>query len=149
MLKPICLALFCLSLVGALLAVRTTIAARAVAEPAISQPVSGIVPEAEDDDRAPLAKGDRLPFADFDSKKVPVIPIEAAPIEKNEATRIEKTEAPATEKKEAAPVEKKDPPPVARKEEKKTSETATAEETVSWHWHVGSKISKRTGKPVQ
>ena len=82
MLKPICLALFCLSLVGALLAVRTTIAARAVAEPAISEPASGIVPEAEDDDRAPLAKGDKLPFADFDSKKVSVIPIEAAPIEK-------------------------------------------------------------------
>jgi hypothetical protein len=32
--------------------------------------------------------------------------------------------------------------------ERKTKTLPKAEEATSWHWHAGSKISKRTGKPV-
>lgn len=114
MLRPICLALFCLFLIGALFAVRTTISARVISEPASSDSAPDAI--SQTDDAPPLAKADRLPSVDFDAvkKSVSVIPIEVTPVEK------------------------------------KTKETPKAEETTSWHWHVGSKISKRTGKlPVQ
>lgn len=150
MLRPIALALLCLFLVGALLAVRTTIAARAIAEPAASEAAPDTVPEA-DDDSPPLAKSDRLPMVDLDAKKVPVIPIEIAPTEKNatEALKETKLETPTAQTKPTetpkAEAKLKETP----KAEAKPKEAPKAEETISWHWHVGSKISKRTGKSVQ
>jgi hypothetical protein len=113
MLRPIYLALFCLLLVGALFAVRATIAARATAEPAFAGSAPGAIPET--DDAPPLAKADKLPSVNLDAAKktVAVIPIEVTPVEK------------------------------------KPRETQKAEETVSWHWHVGSKITKRSGKLAQ
>ena len=55
MLRPIYLALICLSFIGVLIAVRTTIAARAVSEPKLASDTQAI---SETDDRPPLAKGD-------------------------------------------------------------------------------------------
>jgi len=146
MLRPIALALLCLSLVGALLAVRTTIAARAIAEPAASE----AAPEA-DDDSPPLAKSDRLPMVDLEAKSVPVIPIEVAPAEKNAAETLKETklqETPTLETKPTETPKAETRPKETPKAEAKPKE-AKADETISWHWHVGSKISKRTGKPVQ
>jgi hypothetical protein len=151
MLRPICLALLCLFLVGALLAVRTTIAARAIAEPAVSEAAPGAIPEADDDSR-PLAKSDRLPMVDLASKRAPVIPIEIAPAEKTQEApkaeaKLEETPAAETKPKETPKAETKlQETPRA---EAKPKEAPKAEETMSWHWHVGSKISKRAGKPVQ
>jgi hypothetical protein len=113
MLRPVYLALFCLLLVGALFAVRATIAARAASEPAAAdRPPDAI---SETDEAPPLAKGDKLPSVNLDAvkKTVAVIPIEATPVEK------------------------------------KAKEAPKAEETTSWHWHAGSKITKRTGKLAQ
>lgn len=120
MFRPICLALFCLLLVGALFAVRSTIAARATAEPAFSQAAPDAIPQ--EDDAPPLAKADKLPLVDLDAVKrtVSVIPIEATPPEKK-----------------------------TNPAEKKAKESPKSEETISWHWHEGSKISKRTGKLAQ
>jgi len=119
MLRPIFLALFCLGLVGALFAVRSTIATRATAEPVFA----GLAPEAipQDDDAPPLAKADKLPSVDLEAVKrtVSVVPIEVTPAEKTNPA------------------------------EKKPKEASRAEETISWHWHEGSKISKRTGKLAQ
>jgi hypothetical protein len=112
MLRPICLALFCLFLLGALFAVRSTIAARAMSEPAFADRASEAISETEDG--PPLAKADKLPSVDPDAmKRVSVIPIEVTPVEKQ------------------------------IKETPKAKETSKAE-TTHWHWHVGSKISKRT-----
>lgn len=107
MLRPIYLALICLSFIGVLIAVRTTIAARAVSEPKLAPDTRAI---SETDDRPPLAKGDKLPSADLElvKKKVSVVPIEVAPAET------------------------------------KTPTSSKVEEVTSWHWHVGSKVSKRT-----
>ena len=113
MLRPICLALLCLFLIGALFAVRATIAARAIAEPALTTSAPDAIDQA--DDAPPLAKADKLPSVDLDAVKRPVsvIPIEVTPAEQ------------------------------------KTKEPPKAEETISWHWHAGSKITKRTGKLSQ
>jgi outer membrane biosynthesis protein TonB len=150
MLRPIALALLCLFLVGALLAVRTTIATRAIAEPAASEAAPDAVPEA-DDDSPPLAKSDRLPMVDPDAKRVPVIPIEVAPAEKNAAeTRKEtKLETPTVETKPTETPKAETRPKETPKAEARPREAPKPDETISWHWHVGSKISKRTGKPVQ
>ena len=112
MLRPIFLALLCLSFIGALFAVRATIASRATAEPALAASAPDAIDQA--DDAPPLAKADKLPLVDLDAaRRVSVIPIDATPAEK------------------------------------KAKEPAKAEETVSWHWHAGSKITKRTGKLAQ
>jgi len=150
MLRPICLALLCLFLVGALLAVRTTIAARAIAEPAVSEAAPDAIPEA-DDDSPPLAKSDRLPMVDLDAKRVPVIPIEVAPAEKAADTLKETKlqEAPTAETKPTETPKAESKLKETPKAEPKPREAPKPEETISWHWHVGSKISKRTGKPVQ
>jgi len=113
MFRPVCLALVCLFLLGAFLAVRTTIAVRAVPEAMASDPAA--LATHDIDDAPPLAKADKLPSADLDTMqtRVSAVPIEVAPVEK------------------------------------KTREPSKTEETVSWHWHAGSKISRRTGRPVQ
>jgi hypothetical protein len=120
MLRPICLALFCLGLVGALFAVRSTIATQATAEPVFAGLASEVIPQ--DDDAPPLAKADKLPSVDLEAVKrtVSVVPIEVTPAEKK-----------------------------TNPAEKKLKEASKAEETISWHWHEGSKISKRTGKLAQ
>ena len=109
MFRPIGLALICLFLIGALLALRTTIAARAVPESVFL----GTAAIPLTDDTPPLAKADKLPTADLEvaKRRVSAVPIEVAPAE--------------------------------------TLAPAKAEGTTRRHWHVSSKISKRTGRPVQ
>jgi hypothetical protein len=83
-------ALIGLFVIAALLIVRTSIEARAVAE--VAPPIT--VANAAEPDVVPLAKADKLPPPDF-VVRMPVVPVEPAPSTVN--TQVSKTEVSKTE----------------------------------------------------
>ena len=119
--RTVWLALMCLISLGVLFTLRSNIGARPVRGETASVPPPS--PELPMDDRPPLAKSDRLPSAYFDK-----------PVAKAEETvRV----GPAVPESAIAPKAKQpgDLP---------SQSTADASEVTTWHWHVGSKITKRT-----
>ena len=119
--RTVWLALMCLISLGVLFTLRSNIGARPVRDetPSVLPPS----PDLPREDRPPLAKSDRLPSAYFDK-----------PVAKRDDTvRILPAEPdPATTPKPNQPGDLPSQP------------TADASEATTWHWHVGSKITKRT-----
>ena len=116
MARTVWLALICLLAVSVLFAVRTSIGARVI--PAGTASLADAATAPAIDDAPPLAKADRLPFRRFP----------AAP-SKTTANTIENA-----------------PTPEAEKVRPKASASGSGTEdqvVTSWHWHVGSKITKR------
>ena len=121
--RTVWLALICLISLGVLFTLRSNIGARPVdAETASLLPPSPDLP-IDDRHRPPLVKSDRLPSAYFDK-----------PVAKPDDTvRI----LPAV------------PDPAITPKANQLGDlpsqlTADANEVTTWHWHVGSKITKRT-----
>src|SRR5262245_14023470 len=112
--RTIWLAVICLVFLSALFALRTSIGARTIIGSTDTATASGI------DDRSPLAKSDRLPSLYFDrtEAKAVVSTVKIAP------TQPEAKASPKTIDAYHAASERK--------------------EVTSWHWHVGSKVTKRT-----
>ena len=112
--RTIWFAFICLLLLSALFALRTSIGARTIVASADAAPPSAI------DDRPPLAKSDRLPslYPDRAEAKASVTAVKIAPMQR------EAKASPKTLEAYHAASERK--------------------EVTSWHWHVGSKITKRT-----
>jgi hypothetical protein len=112
--RTVWLALICLISLGVLFTLRSNTGARPVQGETVSVLPS---PDLPIDDRPPLAKSDRLPSAYFDK-----------PVAKPDDTvRI----LPAV-------------PDPANTPKAPSQPTADANEVTTWHWHVGSKITKRT-----
>lgn len=112
--RTIWLAFICLLFLSALFALRTSIGARTIVGSTDAPTPSAI------DDRPPLAKSDRLPSPDLDrtEAKATVTTVTIAP------TQREAKASPNTLDAHHAASERK--------------------EVTSWHWHVGSKITKRS-----
>jgi hypothetical protein len=118
--RTVWLALICLVSLGVLVALRTNIGARAVpgeitsaGEPRLPPPI---------DDPSPLAKSDRLPSPYFDSPQTKEThPIKIVP------TAPERADAPKPANPLRSSIDAK----------------SQAKEVTSWHWHVGSSITKR------
>jgi hypothetical protein len=111
----------CLISLGVLFTLRSNIGARPVhGEKASVLPSS---PDFRVDDRPPLAKSDRLPSAYFDK-----------PLAKPaETVRV----SPAVPEPAITPK-------ANQSGDLPSQSTADASEVTTWHWHVGSKITKRT-----
>jgi hypothetical protein len=116
------LALICLISLGLLLAWRGNIGARPIGDETASILASASDPAV--DDRPPLAKSDRLSSPYFD--KLALKATEAIQILPGGGPN------PAISPKADQPA---DPP---------SQPTADANEVTTWHWHAGSKITKRT-----
>jgi hypothetical protein len=116
MTRTVWLAFICLVAVSALFAVRTGTGARVIPMGTASLP--GATPSPSIYEEPPLAKADRLPIRQF----------LAAPERTVSTTEI----APTPELKIAKPA-------VSVSESKTESHEVT-----SWHWHAGSKVTKRT-----
>ena len=119
--RTIWLAVVCLLFLSALFALRTSIGARTIIESTEAATASAV------DDRPPLAKSDKLPSLDLSrtEEKASVTTLTIAPT---------RPEAKATR-------------PEAKASSKTTDvnqATGERKEVTSWHWHVGSKITKRT-----
>jgi hypothetical protein len=117
--RTIWLALICLLFMSALFALRTGTGAPK------NVPSTDAAPPSAVDHEPPLAKSDRLPSPDFDraDAKASVRTVKIAPTQ---------------------PEEKSSPKTVD------THDDASArKEVTSWHWHVGSKITKRTTPVAQ
>jgi hypothetical protein len=112
--RTIWLALICLLLLSALFALRTSTGARTIAGSTAAVPSSAI------DDGQPLAKSDRFPSLDLNRSetKASVTTVKIAP------TQPETKAPPKTREADHAARERR--------------------EVTSWHWHAGSKITKRT-----
>lgn len=112
--RTIRLAFICLLFLSALFALRTSTGAQTIVGSADAAPPSAI------DDGPPLAKSDRLPSLDLDrtEAKAAVRTVRIAPTQR---------EAKASPK-----------PPEAY------PAASERKEVTNWHWHVGSKITKRT-----
>jgi hypothetical protein len=110
-------ALVCLLAVSVLFALRTSIGARAV--PVGTASLTDAATASAIDEKPPLAKADRLPSRYFPAtpSKTTVSAIEIAP--------------------------PREPAKVGPKTNVSGSATKDYEVT-SWHWHVGSKITRRT-----
>jgi hypothetical protein len=110
------LALICLLAVSVLFAVRTGIGARLI--PVATASLADAATASAIDEEPPLAKADRLPSRQFPAApKKTVSTIETAPtLEPEKARPTASVSGPRTENREVT----------------------------SWHWHVGSKIIKRT-----
>jgi len=119
--RTVWLALICLISLGVLFSLRSNIGARLVHGETAS--VLPPLPDLLMDDRPPLAKSDRLPSAYFDK-----------PLAKPDDTVriLPAVPDPATTPKANQPRDLPSQP------------TADANEVTTWHWHVGSKITKRT-----
>ena len=113
--RTIWLALICLLLLSALFALRTSTGARTIAGSTAAAPPSAI-----DDRPPPLAKSDKLPPLDLNrtEAKASVTTVKIAP------AQPEANASPKTIDAYPAAIERK--------------------EVTSWHWHAGSKITKRT-----
>ena len=117
--RTIWLALICLLFLSALFALRTSIGARTIVGSTAAAPTSAL------EDRLPLAKSDRLP---------------SLPLNRAEAKASVTTVKIAPE------------PPEAKASPKTTDAYHAAserKEVTSWHWHAGSKITKRTTPVAQ
>jgi len=112
--RTIWLALICLLFLSALFALRTSIGARTIVGSTDEATPSAI------DDRPPLAKSDKLPPLDLNrtEAKASVTTVKIAP------AQPEANASPKTIDAYPAASERK--------------------EVTSWHWHAGSKITKRT-----
>jgi hypothetical protein len=118
MARTVWLALICLVAVSVLFAVRTSIGARVIPMGTASLADAAAATAPAIDDAPPLAKADRLPFRRFP----------AAP-SKTTVSTIANAPTPEAEK-------------IGPKAGASGSGTKS-EELTSWHWHVGSKITKR------
>jgi hypothetical protein len=115
------LALICLISLAVFLALRSNIGARPVVGETAS--VLAASPDPPIDDRPPLAKSDRLPSPYFDKPAAkPAGTLENLPAVGD----------PAITPKESRPGDLPSQP------------TADVNEVTTWHWHAGSKITKRT-----
>jgi len=138
MIRAICLAVLCLLCMGAALALKPN--SHVVPEAAAALPADTNAP-ATGDDVTPFpvanasSKSDRLSMAPSVDRmeKVPVEAIKIAPVEVDKPAQP--TSAPKTSE-----VQPTSPPKTS--EAQPTSAPKTPE-VVSWHWHVGSKITKR------
>ena len=119
--RTVWLALMCLISLGLLFTLRSNIGARPVQGETTS--VLSPSPDLPIDDRPPLAKSDRLPSAYFDK-----------PLAKPDDTVrvLPAIPDPATT------------PKASQLGDLPSQPTADANEVTTWHWHVGSKITKRT-----
>ena len=117
------LTLICLISLGGLFALKSNIGARPLFGEAAAIPA--LSPDLMIEDRPPLAKSDRLPSPYFD--KPATKPAGAVKLVPNEAD-------PAITPK-ANLAGEVTPPPVTK---------SGAGELTTWHWHVGSRITKRT-----
>jgi hypothetical protein len=117
--RTIWLALACLLFLSALFALRTSTGARTIVGSTDAALPSAI------DDRPPLAKSDRLPSLDLNrtEAKASVTTVRVAP------TQQEAKASPMTSDAYRAAGGRK--------------------EVTSWHWHAGSKITKRTRRVAQ
>jgi hypothetical protein len=115
------LALICLIALGGLFALRSNIGAHPIHDEAVAGP--GPSPHRMLDDRPPLAKADRLPSPYFDkiaakpAGAVKPVPAEPDPVITPKPSVAGDVIPPAT---------------------------SGASEVTTWHWHAGSKITKRT-----
>ena len=119
MARTVWLALICLVAVSVLFAVRTSIGARVIPMGTASLADAAAATAPATDDAPPLAKADRLPFRRFP----------AAP-SKTTVSTIENAPTPEAEK--------------VRPKASASRSGIESQEVTSWHWHVGSKITKRT-----
>src|SRR5215831_40925 len=123
--RTLWLAVICFTLISVLFALRTTIGADATS--ARTAPYqTNAAPAPADADNPPLAKGDRLPSLLLDS------PRSAA----NDAMSV----VPSQPDQRSVTSQ----PPVIPKRSVVSSPAPEAKEVTSWHWHSGSKITKRT-----
>ena len=122
--RTLWLAVICFALVSVLFALRTTIGADATA--ARTTPYrTNTVPARAEADNQPLAKGDRLPSLLLDGHRSTA----------NDAMRIV---PPQSEQQPVASLPPVTPKSVVR------SPPPEVKEVTNWHWHAGSKITKRT-----
>jgi len=122
--RTLWLAVICFALVSVLFALRTTIGADATA--ARTAPYrTNAMPAPAKADNPPLAKGDRLPSLLLDGYRSTA----------NDAMKIV---PPQPEQQPVASL-----PPVTLKTVAR-SPRPEAKEVTSWHWHAGSKVTKRT-----
>ena len=122
--RTLWLAVICFALVSVLFALRGTIGADATSARKAPYQTKAAAPPAEKEN-PPLGKGDRLPALLPDGRQSAV----------NEAMRIV---PPVPEQQPATPRPPVPPKSVVR------SPAPEAKEVTSWHWHAGSKITKRT-----
>jgi hypothetical protein len=119
--RTVWLALICLISLGVLFTLRSNIGARPMDGEAASVQGPSLNPSL--DDRPPLAKSDRLPSPYFDKPTA-----KAAGIVRTTPVVLEETINPvAKQATDLAPQAK-----------------SQTDEVTTWHWHVGSKITKRT-----
>jgi hypothetical protein len=115
------LALICLISLGVLVTLRSNIGARPMGGETTL--VLALTPDLPIGDRSALAKSDRLPSVYFDK-----------PVAKPEETvRV----SPAVPEPAITPR-------ANQRGDLPSQSTADASEVTTWHWHVGSKITKRT-----
>jgi hypothetical protein len=122
--RTLWLAVICFALIGVLFALRTTIGADATSGRTAPYQTKAVNAPAQAD-HPPLAKGDKLPSLLLDSHR------SAA----NDAMRI------LPPQPEQQPVTSQ--PPVTPKSVVR-SPPPEVKEVTNWHWHAGSKITKRS-----
>jgi hypothetical protein len=148
MIRAICLAVLCLLCMGAALALKPN--AHVVPEAAAALPAdTSPAPAGDDSTPFPVAnassKSDKLAMASVDGvEKVPVEAIKITPVDVEK--QAQPTSAPKTS--EVQPTSAPKTPEVRPTSAPKTAEVQPTSapktpEVVSWHWHVGSKITKR------
>jgi hypothetical protein len=121
MLRTVWFALICLISLGVLLTLRSNIGAR----PLFSEtaPLLAASSDLTIDDRPPLVKSDRLPSSYFNKPAA-----KSAGTVQNISTVPDRAISPKANLPDDVPARL----------------TAEANEVTTWHWHVGSKITKRT-----
>lgn len=115
------LALICLISLGVLVAVRSNIGARPVSGETTSVPASSA--DLPSDEAPPLAKSDRFPSPYFDKSAV---------------KPADTVQSPPTLAEAANMPDRKQAGDVASQAKPEESEVRT------WHWHTGSKVTRRT-----
>ena len=138
MIRAICLAVLCLLCMGAALALKPN--SHVVPEAAAALPADMSAPATGDDVAAfPVAnassKSDKLAMAPSVDRveKVPVEALKIAPVE------VDKPAQPTS----APKISEAQPTSAPKTPEAKPTSAPKTPEVMSWHWHVGSKITKR------
>jgi len=118
MIKAFCLAVMCLLYMAAVLALKPSMSSRAVQDAAALHTITSVATVSDSSRASPIAntssKTDRLPIAHS---------VDAVEKVSVETTKIA---------------------PVAVVAQTPPTSAATKPDVVSWHWHVGSKITKQT-----
>jgi hypothetical protein len=118
--RTLWLALISVTLVSVLFVLRVTTSGQVTRLPMPDQ--NNTVPDRAEDNAAPMAKGDRLPLLLYDSSR------------------------PArTEEKEVVPPPAEQPP-IRSKRGGFDSPVPATKEVTTWHWHAGTKITRRSGQ---